>query len=43
MKSYKKSIIKAENIDKIYLSSTMIREKIIKGESIEQFIDKEAG
>lgn len=35
------SLIKIEGIDRIYLSSTMIRDKIKKGENIEGFIDKE--
>ena len=37
---YKKSLIKIEGIDKIFLSSTMIRDKIKNGEEVEKFIDK---
>lgn len=37
---YKESLIKIEGIDKIFLSSTMIREKLKNGEEIEKFIDK---
>lgn len=37
----KKSLIKIEGIDRINLSSTMIRDKIKKGENIEEFIDKD--
>ena len=41
LKNNKKSIIKIDGIDKIDLSSTMIREKIKKGEDIKEFIDKD--
>lgn len=41
LKSNKKSIIKIDNIDKINLSSTMIRDKIKKGENVEEFIDND--
>ena len=37
----KESLIKIEGIDKIFLSSTMIREKIKNGESVEEFINKD--
>ena len=37
----KKSLIKIEGIDRVNLSSTMIRDKIKKGENIEEFIDKD--
>ena len=40
-KNNKNSIIKINGIERINLSSTMIREKIKKGESIEKFIDKD--
>jgi len=38
---YKESLIKVEGIDKIFLSSTMIRDKIKNGESIEELIDED--
>ena len=38
---YKNSLIKIDGIDKIFLSSTMIRDKIKNGQNIEEFIDKE--
>ena len=41
LKNNKKSIIKIDGIDKIDLSSTMIREKIKKGEDIKEFINKD--
>ena len=41
LKNNKESIIKINGIDRIFLSSTMIREKIKKGENIEEFIDKD--
>ena len=41
LEKYKESLIKIEGIDKIFLSSTMIREKIKNGENIEEFIDKD--
>ena len=41
LKKYKNSLIKIEGIDKIFLSSTMIREKIKNGEEVEQFIDED--
>lgn len=41
LENYKESLIKIEGIDKIFLSSTMIREKIKNGENIEEFIDRE--
>lgn len=41
LKKYRQALIKIDDIDKIYLSSTMIREKIKNGEDIEQFIDKD--
>ncbi len=40
LRKYKESLIKIEGIDKIYLSSTMIRNKIKNGEDVEEFIDK---
>ena len=40
LNKYKNSLIKIEGIDKIFLSSTMIREKIKNGEEVEQFIDE---
>lgn len=41
LKKYRQALIKIDNISKIYLSSTMIREKIKNGEDIQQFIDKD--
>ena len=41
LNQYKDSLIKIEGIDKIFLSSTMIREKIKNGEEIKQFIDED--
>lgn len=41
LERYKESLIKIDGIDKIFLSSTMIRDKIKNGEDIEQFVDKE--
>ncbi len=41
LKKYKDSLIKIEGIDKIYLSSTMIRKKIKQGKSVEEFIDSD--
>ena len=41
LNKYKDSLIKIEGIDRIFLSSTMIREKIKNGEEVEQFIDEE--
>lgn len=38
---YKESLIKIEGINKIFLSSTMIRQKLKNGEDIEEFIDKD--
>lgn len=38
---YKESLIKINGISKIFLSSTMIRNKIKNGEDTEEFIDKE--
>ena len=38
---YKDSLIKIEGINKIFLSSSMIREKIRNAQSIEEFIDKD--
>ena len=38
---YKESLIKIGEIDKIFLSSTMIRDKIKNGEDVEQFVDKD--
>jgi len=40
LEKYKESLIKIEGIDKVFLSSTMIREKIKNGENVEQFIDE---
>ena len=37
----KESLIKIDEIEKIFLSSTMIREKIKNGESVEEFINKD--
>ena len=37
----KDSLIKINGIDRIFLSSTMIRDKIKNGEDVEEFIDKE--
>lgn len=37
---YKESLIKIEGINKIFLSSTMIRDKIKNGEDVQEFIDK---
>lgn len=41
LSKYRQALIKINKIDKIFLSSTMIREKIKKGENIEQFIDRD--
>ncbi|MBO4816487.1 MAG: nicotinate (nicotinamide) nucleotide adenylyltransferase [Clostridia bacterium] len=41
LRKYKKNIIKIEGINRIYLSSTMIRDKIKRGESIKEFIDED--
>ena len=41
LEKYKKSLIKIDGIDKIFLSSTMIRDKIKNGEEVEDFIDEE--
>ena len=41
LNKYKDSLIKLEGIDRILLSSTMIREKIKNGEDVEQFVDEE--
>lgn len=41
LENNKDSLIKIDGIDKIFLSSTMIRDKIKKGESIEEFIDRD--
>ena len=41
LNKYKDSLIKVEGINKISLSSTMIREKIKNGEDVEQFIDED--
>lgn len=41
LNKYKDSLIKIEGINKIFLSSTMIREKIKNGEEVEQFIDED--
>ena len=38
---YKNSLIKVDEIDKIFLSSTMIRDKIKKGEDVKEFINEE--
>ena len=40
LEKYKKSLIKIEGIDKIFLSSTMIRDKIKNGENVEKFINE---
>ena len=41
LEKYKESLIKIEGIDKIFLSSTMIRDKIKNGEDVEEFIDND--
>lgn len=41
LEKYKESLIKVEGINKIFLSSTMIRDKIKNGEEVEEFINKE--
>ena len=41
LEKYKESLIKIEGIDKIFLSSTIIRNKFKNGESVEEFIDKD--
>lgn len=41
LNKYKDSLIKVEGINKISLSSTMIREKIKNGEDVKQFIDED--
>ena len=38
---YRNSLIKIDGIDKIFLSSTMIRNKIKNGEDVEEFIDED--
>jgi len=38
LKEYKESLIKIKGIEKTFLSSTMIREKIKKGEQIDEYI-----
>ena len=40
LRKYKESLIKIEGIDRIFLSSTMIRNKIEDGKDVEEFIDK---
>ena len=40
LEKYKESLIKINGIEKIFLSSTMIREKIKNGENIEEYIDE---
>jgi nicotinate-nucleotide adenylyltransferase len=41
LEKYKESLIKIDGIDKIFLSSTMIRDKIKNGESIEEYINRD--
>ena len=41
LNKYKDSLINIEGVDRIFLSSTMIREKIKDGEDVEQFIDED--
>ena len=41
LQKYESSIITIKGINKIPLSSTMIREKIKKGEDVEEFVDKD--
>ena len=41
LRKYKNSLIKIDGIDKIFLSSTMIRNRIKNGENVEEFIDEE--
>ena len=41
LNKYKQSLIKIDGIDRIFLSSTMIREKIKNGEDVKQFIDED--
>lgn len=38
LKRYRQSLIQIKEIDKIYLSSTMIRDKIKKGEDVKEYI-----
>lgn len=38
LKRYKESLIQIKEIDKIYLSSTMIRDKMKKGEDVKEYI-----
>jgi len=38
---YKDALIKIDGIDRIFLSSTMIRNKIKNGESVEEFMDED--
>jgi len=38
---YKQSLIKIDGIDKIFLSSTMIRDEIKNGEDVQEFINKD--
>lgn len=38
LEKYKDSLIKINGIDKVYLSSTMIRDKLKNGEEVEEFI-----
>ena len=41
LNKYKQSLIKIDGIDRIFLSSTMVREKIKNGEDVKQFIDED--
>ena len=41
LERYRESLIKTEGIDKIFLSSTKIRDKIKNGEDVEEFINKD--
>lgn len=38
LKKYRESLIQIKEIDKIYLSSTMIRDKLKKGEDIKEYV-----
>ena len=40
LKKYKNSLIKIQGINRIFLSSTMIRDKIKNGENVEQYMPK---
>ena len=41
LSKYKESLIRIDGIERIFLSSTMIRDKIKNGENVEKFINKD--